>query len=310
MADGSNRYCIIVGCYNGLIVGFELNKQKNVTLKPFFTDTATTRSVKHLAMDRRHLIVSSTDDTMRVFDLMKNIELGSILQNDSVTSVTILNDYIITSEQSGLIKFHSKSSSLLIKEFKVHCGPCNSISLLRDSPLLLTTGADRFVKLWDLTNLKLLSKLKIDKAADKVLWSPGGNKYILIQQKSILIIDIENDNKPKNVEFSNTVISIEFIKNDVIVVGGEFSSIHVVSLENCSVLNSFEAHEKRVKSLVYDQNNNYLYSLSTDGSLKTWCIENNSEKNNYNFVCLNEVFIPTRPISMVGNYVTEKSFKN
>jgi WD40 repeat protein len=66
-------------------------------------------------------------------------------------------------------------------------------------------------------------------------------------------------------------LSVAFDKNTKIVaVGGSDAEIKIISVERGEMISSLKAHEDAVNGVTFNQENNTLYSISNDGTVRTW----------------------------------------
>ena len=77
---------VVVGTYNNVLFGFHFDLQLNDEgtseswkFKPLFTDQGHTGCVKTVASGGRYLASGSTDETIRLFDMKKHVEVGVVL---------------------------------------------------------------------------------------------------------------------------------------------------------------------------------------------------------------------------------------
>jgi WD40 repeat protein len=66
-------------------------------------------------------------------------------------------------------------------------------------------------------------------------------------------------------------LSVAFDKNaKTVFVGGSDAEIKVVNLEKGELVGPLKAHEDAVNGVVVNQENNALYSISSDGTVRIW----------------------------------------
>ena len=66
-------------------------------------------------------------------------------------------------------------------------------------------------------------------------------------------------------------LSVAFDKNTkVIAVGCSDAEIKIISMEKAEMVGSLKGHEDAVNGVIFNQDNNTLYSVGHDGSIKVW----------------------------------------
>lgn len=66
-------------------------------------------------------------------------------------------------------------------------------------------------------------------------------------------------------------LSVCFDKNSKLVaVGCSDAEIKMVSIDKGEIVSTLKAHEDSVNGVVFNQDNNALYSIGSDGTIRTW----------------------------------------
>lgn len=96
------------------------------------------------------------------------------MHRDQLTFVllTPLTDFLVTASADGVVKFWKKISGTIefVKEFKAHKDEIKSMSVSADGRSLVTAGADRTVKIFDVVTFDLLSMLDLEFTPACVCW--------------------------------------------------------------------------------------------------------------------------------------------
>lgn len=175
-ASPSHAFNIVAGCYERILYGLQaaLNTtadgQITVDLQPVFSFPAHQSCIKNVATGRTTakklwLATSSTDDTLKLWDLSRRKEVGSINAHDSLVTRTVFvaassatspsaelptSKYMLTaSNDSTLNLFRTKDWSL-IRSFKGHQGRINDVAVHPQGRIALSVGQDRTLRMWDL----------------------------------------------------------------------------------------------------------------------------------------------------------------
>ncbi|KAF2109065.1 hypothetical protein BDV96DRAFT_652304 [Lophiotrema nucula] len=91
------------------------------------------------------------------------------------TTFTPHTDFLITSSVDGVVKFWKKDFGGIefVKEFRAHNGEIRSVSASADGRSFATAGADKTVKIFDVTTFDLLAMLNLDYAPKALCWVHG-----------------------------------------------------------------------------------------------------------------------------------------
>lgn len=72
---------IVTGCYEQLVMGFTIqlgNGEKGLEYSSDFTDHSQTGCIKCVAAGSRYVATGSTDETICLYDMLEDLELGTL----------------------------------------------------------------------------------------------------------------------------------------------------------------------------------------------------------------------------------------
>lgn len=280
---------IIAGCYERTVLGFDVVENANeeeakFELRPTFTDNSHTGCVKVLACNDTYLASGSTDETVHLYNLVTNTDVGSLMQHDgSITSLKFIKEtHLVSTGSDGLVCIWNTSNWDCQKVLKGHKEAIHSLAVHPSGKLALTASKDRTLRTWNLVNGRPAYTTHIKEVADEVLWSPDGAIYLVVIRNKINIYDITTATITDTITHSTTVHAVTFIEERIIAVGGEGPDVVFYNLSDkpSKPFGQFEAHDKRVKDLKCskDCSSNsepearWLISISSDGFIKLWKI--------------------------------------
>lgn len=105
------------------------------------------------------------------------------------------------------------------------------------------------------------------------VFSIGGQYIASCDSDGILKVwDIRMVQEICQVDTGNAIaLSAAFDKNTKIVaVGCSDAEIKIINIEKGEIQSVLKAHEDAVNGVVYNQDNNTLYSISSDGTIRVW----------------------------------------
>eukprot|EP00057_Strongylocentrotus_purpuratus_P034441 XP_795222.2 PREDICTED: p21-activated protein kinase-interacting protein 1-like isoform X1 [Strongylocentrotus purpuratus] len=297
---------VFAGCYERTTFGYDLLENESedgcqYSFKGRFTNNAHTGCIKSLAASSRHLASGSTDELVNLYDLEKNVELGSLLQHDgSVTSLSYHDDgHMVSGGEDGVICIWGTKNWECMKILKGHKDAVNSVAVHPSGKIALSVSKDKTLRTWNLLKGRAAYTTNIKKVSDIVLWSPDGQLYAVITNDLVEIYDITTATVCCSYKSNVKILSACFLTDRVLVTAGEGEMISLLKVNDkktkLSQLTEFKAHEKRIKSLKCvnargsksKQTEKWLLSASSDGFLKIWCID--TEKITDSPILLSEV---------------------
>eukprot|EP00794_Sanderia_malayensis_P007249 gene7249-8057_t len=298
---------VVVGTYNHAIIGLQFIKQENNEKEwhfvPRFTDQGHDGCVKTVSASEKFLASGSTDETIRLYDLRKHVELGSLAQQSgSITSLAFSgNLHMLSASEDGTICIWKCKSWECLKTLKGHRDAVTSISVHPSGRLALSVSKDKTIRTWNLLTGRSAYTTSIKQVADIVVWSPSGDSYVVASGSKATINKISDASNVKTIDCLKTILAVDFLTPEVLVLAGEAEEITVYDFNKEETLQKFKAHDVRVKAIqciIHPDNEAFvvLFTVASDGSLKAWRFskENLTESP----VLLAELFIPGRPVCM------------
>ncbi|XP_071807551.1 p21-activated protein kinase-interacting protein 1-like [Asterias amurensis] len=276
---------IFVGCYERTTLGYEvIENEDSFEIKAKFTDNSHIGYVKTIAANRTFLATGSTDETIHLYNVKTNRELGALLQHSgSITSLCFHGDnHMLSSSTDGTLCIWNTESWELMKSLRAHKGGVNSLAIHPSGKLALSAGHDMSLRTWNLIKGRVAYTTNMKHSADFVSWSPDGELYIVILNSIINIYDITTATITCSIDCSKRVLAVAFLTNRILAVGGEGQTIQLFEISKgkptCKC--EFKAHENRVKGLAVTpdrrsqpkENCMWLVSVSSDSFLKVWSV--------------------------------------
>lgn len=151
---------------------------------------------------------------------------------------------------------------------------------------MLSTSKDKTLKLWDLTNGTCVHTSKLEKEADIVLWSPGGNKYVLVLNNKINLYNQEGKKLSTLSKSLSRILSVTWLNEKALASGGDDKIITLWDTDSFQELYELTGYKNRIKGIAIadkektpedDDPLPYLISISSDESIKIWDLNINIE---------------------------------
>lgn len=309
---------IITGSYehNLLCVSVSLYPESPV-FTPVFHFTPHTQSIRCLAQSKRYLTSGSNDEHIRIYDLQKRKELGTLLHHDgNITRLEFFdNKWLLSASDDGKICIWRTRDWEVLGELKGHkAGGINDLAIHPSGRIAISAGNDHTLRLWNLMTARKASVLKLGRdIAMKCRWSTDGTSFILGFDKKVIVYSAA-DSRPvgrtlklvsplqhmeiyvlKGTEYvvtSHSNGSIVFFPLEELSTPVEESEDENESVKELSTgslpSNAFKlvGHGIRVKHfsfLDYEPTGvHYMSSVSSDGNLVIWDLEKRDQVAVYN----------------------------
>lgn len=183
---------IITGSYehNLLCVSVTLYPESPL-FTPVFHFTPHTQSIRCLAHSKRYLTSGSNDEHIRIYDLQKRKELGTLLHHDgNITRLEFFdNKWLLSASDDGKICIWRMKDWEVLGELKGHnAGGINDLAIHPTGRIAISAGGDHTLRLWNLMTAKKASVLKLGRdEARRCRWSSDGTNFILGFDKKVTV---------------------------------------------------------------------------------------------------------------------------
>lgn len=167
---------IITGSYEHQLLCLSLTLYNDgPVFTPVFHFTPHTQSIRCLAQSKRYLVSGSNDEHIRIYDLQKRKELGTLMKHEgNVTALEFFDSkWLLSAGDDGKIFVWRTSDWEVFGELKGHRdGGINDIAIHPSGKIAISAGNDRTLRLWNLMTCRKASVLKVGRDTPrKVRWS-------------------------------------------------------------------------------------------------------------------------------------------
>lgn len=235
----TSSFRIVFGSYERLLYGLNATVTGSgsdiaVQLKPYFTFPAHISSIRTVCCaghDSKWLATGSTDESIKVWDLRKRIEVGTLTGHEgTITSLHFpTRQYLLTTSEDGRINIYQTRDWALLKTLKGHVGSVNDVAAHPSGRVALSVGKDRTIRMWDLMRGMGAASTKIGQEGEKVAWDTKGEKFAVLVGGLLSIYDTEMSTlglirarvRWHDVQFYNIA------KTELVFVAGEDKLVHI-----------------------------------------------------------------------------------
>lgn len=273
---------------------------------PIFHFQAHSLSVKCLDVSKRYLVSGSNDEHIRIYDLQKRKELGTLLAHQgSITNLQFSKATAEVTDNKGSGKWLLSASDdnkiivWRVKDWenfgtlKGHTARINDMDIHPSNRVVASVSDDHSIRLWNLMTVKKAAVLKLKKYNQNgqfVRWlKPDGKYFAVALMTKVIIYDTATAKVFKEVDTGKkTIMHMEIVTlddNEYIVVGLGDGNVNFYKLNEILESNDVEFNEKpefsllghtnRVKDLKFYKNEfgTYMVTVGSDGKVIVWDME-------------------------------------
>ncbi|KAL9275822.1 p21-activated protein kinase-interacting protein 1-like-like protein [Drosera capensis] len=297
---------LIAGSYERFIWGFHVKPNSSqpltLTLTQLFSYPSHISPIKSVALSFPIAASAASADSIKLYDLSTNTELGSLLDDRTLSStITSLEFYtpssssfplnLISSDDEGNVSIHDTDPFILLKTVRVHRQGINDMAVHWSGRLAVTVGRDECFGLVNLVRGRRSFVGRLGKEATVVGFGLDGERFWMGMGERVSVHQAQDAKLIWEFECKKRVLCAAAGENGLILTGGEDRGI--TAWDTRSGKSAYcieEAHSTRVKGIVVLTQKNeagaatdpyVVASASTDGVIRVWDVRfANKEKPN------------------------------
>ncbi|KAL1929707.1 hypothetical protein VTP01DRAFT_1845 [Rhizomucor pusillus] len=239
-----------------------------------------------LSSDGQFVLSASWDKTLRLWDLNAGTTTRRFVgHTNDVMSVSFSTDnrQIVSSSRDKTIKLWNTLGEC--KYNLTEDGHSDWVSCVRFSPnpatpVIVSCGWDKLVKVWDLTKLKLRSNfIGHNGYVNTIAISPDGSLCASAGKDGVVMLwDLNESRHLYSLEANDVVHALTFSPNRYWLCAATGSSIKIWDLENKSLVDVLQptftqpgkVQDPQCLSLAFSADGNTLYSGHSDNLIRVW----------------------------------------
>lgn len=287
------KFLVSVGSYERIIYGLDLEisttdqEEECCTGKLAFAIPAHNGYVKCIASCPKYLVSGGVDEVIRIFDLKKRKDIGSINQHDG--SIKALDFYesthLISAADDGLLVVHRTKDWECMEVLKKHKNPIQDMQIHPSGKLAVAIDDAKNLTLWNLITGKLAYSSKIPALGkiDRIIWSGSGRYYALLGETHIIVYEAQTSAKVLDLKAATLIgkvrtekwLTAVFVHDEALLFAGESGKLHMIRMDQTSERLVIETgHKPRIRALKLfspSKGADYLITAASDGVI---CIFN------------------------------------
>lgn len=266
-----------VGCYDASVVGLHLSTESDglLSFEARFAYAAHASAVRALAIHGTTLASGSSDETVRVYDLSRQVEIATLIQHSgSVNALQFARDPV----SGGMLLFSAADDATLcvtragdwrlLKKLVGHTSPVVDFAVHPSARVALSIARDRSLFMWNLMRGKVAFSAKTKPGpASSIQWSPSGKQYLLTSGNCAALYDGEGQHV-STMTHTGQVLSAAFLDETRVATGGEDKVARVWDARAGTVAATPATHDTRVRAVAALPG--VVVSADTAGGLKIW----------------------------------------
>ncbi|KAF7726718.1 hypothetical protein EC973_008492 [Apophysomyces ossiformis] len=288
---------IIIGSYERVLYGINANwiaseegKQKTykLNLEPIFIVPAHTGCIRTVAIGRNFLASGSTDEIIRLYDVKKRKEYGSLggHHQGDVTDIQFHGKYMLSASDDHTICLWRTKDWEYLKTLKGHKGRINSLAIHPTGKIALSVSSDKTVIVWNLMTARKASVNKLGKDEGLVVhWNKDGSKYAIMFDRKVNIYNVSDAKVAQTIEHRSRFLCMKYYHSsktdkEYVVTGSEDKIIRIWDSTSGECIAELKGHKLRVKTMALiessvseDDSRSVLITASSDGVIKCWDLE-------------------------------------
>ncbi|KAG5438386.1 hypothetical protein PCANB_002874 [Pneumocystis canis] len=288
--EHSTSFFRIIACtYQGLLYGIDviLFLKEDAKISTHFNLIWMFESnigcIHSIAVGGRYLVCGGVDEVIK-----KKKDLGSLHYHSGtitglVFSSKISPKFLISVSEDGTMAIFRTKDWSHLTTIKTHHGRVNSISIHPSGKAAFTVGSDRNIRLWNMMTGKKAGKFNLNKnEAFCIQWNTTGDHYAVLLNKGVMIYDMSATlvycfSSPIQLNSIHYAVSKKK-QHEMLILGFQDGHIQIRDSSNGKLLESFVAHENRIKAITscicqpVNASSSFLILItaSSNGSIKLW----------------------------------------
>lgn len=292
------KFLISIGSYERTIYGIDVEvkisesdpRDISLEVKVGFAIPAHNGYIKCIASCPKYLVSGGVDEVIRIFDLKKRKDIGSINQHDG--SIKALDFYesthLISAADDGLLVVHRTKDWECLEVLKKHKNPIQDMQIHPSGKLAVAIDDAKNLTLWNLITGKLAYSSKIPALGkiDRIIWSGSGRYYALLGETHLLVYEAQTSQKIVDLKAGTLIgkvrtekwLTAAFIHDEALVFAGESGKLHMIKMNSPSDRLLIETgHKPRIRVVKFfnpSEGKDFLITASSDGIIKVFNWDN------------------------------------
>ncbi|PVU94949.1 hypothetical protein BB561_002145 [Smittium simulii] len=244
---------VVVGTYERLLYGFEVTNSEDpseLKISPKFIMPIHIGYISTLSLCSKFLASGSTDEVIKLFDIKRKKELGSLHEHTgTITKVQFFGtSHLLSASSDGSIIIYRTKDWEVLKVLRGHLKQVNDIAIHPSGKLAISISKDRSAIVWNLLTGHKVSRTKLLLEGELVRFNQSGDLYSIVSSNSqIITYDISKGKEISTYSATSKILDGTFIKfsddNEYFMFGAADKSLHLLDANTGKEVFYFKAHD-------------------------------------------------------------------
>lgn len=274
------KLVVSAGSYERILYGIDVqvpsgSDKAAPSVKESFAIPAHTGYIKAITSCPRFLVSGGTDEIIRLFDLCRRRDVGSLTQHQGpVTALAFVGStHLLSGGEDGRISlFRTKDWECL--HVLRHKKPIHSLAVHPTGKLAISVGKERSLKLWNLMTAKQAHSTTLPVEPLRILFSETGKYYAVLGEKELLLYDTASSRLIRKHVSKTRLATAAFLRDHVVYAAGEGSLVQIIPVadddQTTTILDTLQTPRIKDLAIYSDSTMDMLVTGSSSGTIKGW----------------------------------------
>jgi len=247
---------LVVGTYGGTLMGLRYADAPTAAGAPSgalttsFVTEAHSGCVKALASSGGTVVSASTDESVKIFDLGRRVEVGCLLKHTGAVTCAAWHgsSHLVTGSDDKTLGIWRARDWQCLHVLKGHKGRVTAVAVHPSGKLCLSAGTDSQLCLWDLVEGRCAFKSRTEEPAASLRWAPSGQRYASAIGGVVTVTSTEA-RVEGSVRCAARVMDVRFVSEHVLAVASEGGLVQLWDSRGEGFTQSSSALGSRVRQL-------------------------------------------------------------
>jgi len=291
------KFLVAVGSYERIIYGLDVTvvKEDDTGLSleskvAFALPAHNTGYIKCVASCAKYLVTGGTDEVIRIFDLRRRKDIGSISNHEG--SVKALDFYqsthLLSAGEDGAIGLFRCKDWECLHVLSKHKKSINAMRVHPSGKLAIALDIDKNLTLWNLVTGKMAhcSKIPALGKLESLAWSASGSFYALLGEGHLICFETQTTRKVIDLKASTSASSkklrlekwlcLATWKDEGVFIAGEGGLLHYIRFEEPDMRLVVDTkHAPRIRSVdsVVTADGDFIVTSASNGSIQVFAAD-------------------------------------
>ncbi|EMI57655.1 WD40 repeat domain-containing serine/threonine protein kinase [Rhodopirellula sallentina] len=186
---------------------------------------------------------------------------------------------IASAVEDGSVRIWDVGTQTLKKSFNAHRDLVWSVAYHPTRPMLMTSGGDAMIKLWDTKNYEVAREWKATSSVRGVAFSPDGNRIVAGDRDGVLHVwDIDSGDEVASVETPGSILGVDYSADGRLVASvGHDKVVRLFDAETLEERQSMSGHDGVIYNVRFAPTGPLVATVGWNKNVRVWNSETGTE---------------------------------